>query len=123
MRSRAHSVDPAEEIAGLIATLHEAEARLESLTHGEIDTVSDGTGRVFVLQRAQEGVHRHALRQQAAVLDALPAHVALLDADGVIVSVNETWRAFASAPSWRERPHSSPSNIPVTRPISSAGFC
>jgi diguanylate cyclase (GGDEF)-like protein/PAS domain S-box-containing protein len=31
------------------------------------------------------------------VLAALPAHVALLDARGVIVSVNETWKRFAQA--------------------------
>ncbi len=29
-------------------------------------------------------------------LDALPAHVALLDRDGVILTVNEAWRRFAS---------------------------
>jgi PAS domain-containing protein len=32
----------------------------------------------------------------AAILNALPAHVALLDRDGVILTVNEAWRRFAS---------------------------
>ena len=32
---------------------------------------------------------------QASILNALPAHVALLDHDGVILSVNEHWRKFA----------------------------
>lgn len=33
----------------------------------------------------------------AAVLNALTAHIAVLDADGVIVAVNEAWRRFATA--------------------------
>jgi PAS domain S-box-containing protein len=32
-----------------------------------------------------------------AVLDALPANIALLDATGVIISVNEAWQRFATA--------------------------
>jgi PAS domain S-box-containing protein len=32
----------------------------------------------------------------AAILNALPAHVALLDRDGVILTVNEAWRRYAS---------------------------
>jgi diguanylate cyclase (GGDEF)-like protein/PAS domain S-box-containing protein len=38
--------------------------------------------------------HTEAARQ-AVILNALPAHVALLDSKGVIVSVNEAWRQFA----------------------------
>jgi PAS domain S-box-containing protein len=34
---------------------------------------------------------------QAAILDALPAHVALLDPDGSIVSVSRSWHDFAAA--------------------------
>jgi PAS domain S-box-containing protein len=34
---------------------------------------------------------------RAAILDALPAHVALLDGRGVILAVNEAWRHFAAA--------------------------
>ena len=33
---------------------------------------------------------------QAAILNALPAHIALLDARGVILEVNEAWRQFAA---------------------------
>ena len=32
--------------------------------------------------------------QQTAALDSLPAHIALLDHDGIIVAVNEEWRRF-----------------------------
>jgi PAS domain S-box-containing protein len=35
--------------------------------------------------------------QQAAILDALPAHVALLDRDGSILSVSRSWHDFAVA--------------------------
>lgn len=35
--------------------------------------------------------------QQANLLDALPANIALLDANGVILAVNESWRRFAAA--------------------------
>ncbi len=34
---------------------------------------------------------------QSAILDALPAHVALLDSNGIILAVNEPWRLFARA--------------------------
>ena len=35
--------------------------------------------------------------ERAAILDALPAHIALLDGDGKIVTVNAAWVAFAAA--------------------------
>jgi len=35
--------------------------------------------------------------RQTAILDALPAHIALIDADGIILAVNESWRRFATA--------------------------
>ena len=35
--------------------------------------------------------------KQAAILNALPAHIALLDTQGRIISVNEAWRQFAGA--------------------------
>ena len=37
------------------------------------------------------------MKRQAAILDALPANIALLDAQGIIVSVNEAWRSFAAS--------------------------
>src|ERR1700674_5230274 len=47
--------------------------------------------------RASAGAQRRAAETQAAILNALPAHVALIDPDGVIVTVNESWRRFAMA--------------------------
>ena len=32
-----------------------------------------------------------------AILDALPAHIALIDRDGVILAVNAAWRRFAAS--------------------------
>ncbi len=47
--------------------------------------------------RANEEVQRRAVETQAAILNALPAHVALLDPDGAILAVNESWRNPATA--------------------------
>jgi CheY-like chemotaxis protein len=37
------------------------------------------------------------VQTQIAILDALPAHIALIDSAGVIITVNEAWRRFAGA--------------------------
>jgi signal transduction histidine kinase/CheY-like chemotaxis protein len=86
-----------DEISELITTLHETEQRLEELTGGEVDTVSDERGRTYLLRRAQEHLRDSQAAKQASILNALPASIAMLDAQGFIVSVNETWRQFASA--------------------------
>ena len=86
-----------QEIAALIETLHQTEQRLEKLTAGEVDSVADREGRTVLLHRAQEHLRQSEAAKQAAILNALPAHIALLDSDGVIVSVNEAWRRFAGA--------------------------
>jgi len=43
--------------------------------------------------------------QPGAVLDAIPAHVAVLDAQGTIVAVNEKWREFATPSPYQGRDH------------------
>ncbi|MGF7206559.1 PAS domain S-box-containing protein [Skermanella aerolata] len=45
--------------------------------------------------REREAKVRQLAERQEGLLDALPAHVALLDASSTIVSVNKAWRAFA----------------------------
>jgi len=47
-------------------------------------------------KEAEETLHRFANRQ-AAILDALPAHIALLDSQGEILAVNQAWQRFANA--------------------------
>ena len=76
----------------MIKALREADLRLEELTAGEVDTVSDHDGRSFLLQRAQDELRNTEAAKQAAILNALPAHIVLLDTQGFIVSVNEAWR-------------------------------
>ncbi len=44
-------------------------------------------------------------RLRAGVLDAFPAVIALLDADGVIVEVNEAWRRFAATNGYARTDH------------------
>ncbi len=46
--------------------------------------------------RDSEVAQRRAAEAQTGVLNALPAHIALLDPAGVIVAVNESWRRFAT---------------------------
>jgi len=84
------------EISTLIETLHQTQKRLEELTAGEVDSVVDREGHAFFLRRAQEELRLSESIKQAAILDALPAQVALLDNQGMVLSVNEAWRRFAS---------------------------
>jgi diguanylate cyclase (GGDEF)-like protein/PAS domain S-box-containing protein len=83
--------DKGEEISVVIRALHEADLRLEELTAGEVDSVLDGEGRSFLLQRAQNQLRDAGAAKQAAILNALPAYIAVLDMQGRIVSVNEMW--------------------------------
>jgi PAS domain S-box-containing protein len=85
------------EISVLIKTLHVTDQRLEELTAGEVDTVTDRDGRSYMLQRAQNELRYNEAARQAAILNALPAHIVLLDTSGVIVSVNDAWRQLAEA--------------------------
>ncbi len=48
--------DANEEVSALIEALHLAGQRLEDLTAGEVDTVTDRDGRTFLLRRAQDGL-------------------------------------------------------------------
>jgi PAS domain S-box-containing protein len=89
-------------IAELVQILNAAERELQALTGGQIDAVVGGSG-AYLLQEAQERLRRTEEAQrtlaatQAAILDALPAHVALIDETGVIRVVNAAWRRFAEA--------------------------
>jgi len=61
------------------------------LAEGMVLTVIDITER----RRAEEREARQA-RLIRGVLDAIPANVAVLDPDGVIIAVNQPWMEFAS---------------------------
>ena len=75
--------DESDEFSVLIKTLRDTDQRLEELTSGEVDTVVDREGRSFLLHRAQDEFRDSEAAKQAAILDALPAHVALLDMRGI----------------------------------------
>ena len=83
------------ELYALIELINKSGDRLKELTAGEIDSVAGIDGRMFVLQHAQEQLRNSETIKQAAILNALPAHVALLDEQGLIISVNEDWQQFA----------------------------
>jgi diguanylate cyclase (GGDEF)-like protein/PAS domain S-box-containing protein len=93
-----------EEIATLLEVLRETGQRLEELTAGEVDTATDPEGRVLLLRGTREQFKQNEVARQAAILNALPAHIALLDPEGTIVSVNDGWRLFATANSLRGGP-------------------
>src|ERR1700729_3596516 len=90
-------VEANEEISLVIRALREADLRLEELTAGEVDTVSDRDGRSFLLQRAQNQLRDTEAVKQAAILNALPACIAVLDVAGRIVSVNEMWERVTAS--------------------------
>ena len=98
------------ELSALIETLHQTNRRLEELTAGEVDTVADREGRTFLLRHAQERLRTNDAAKQAAILDALPANIALLDTVGRIVSVNRSWERFAIANAMIGAPHSRGTN-------------
>jgi PAS domain S-box-containing protein len=89
-----------DEVSRLIKTLDETEKRLEKLTGGEVDTILGADGKVFVLPRARDELQLSNAARQSAILNALPARIALLDARGVIISVNKAWRQFSSENSY-----------------------
>ncbi len=95
--------DPEDEVTALVRKLHETQQRLQELAGGEVDAVLHPGGQSYLLHEAQEKLRRSEAAQrdsaatQASILDALPAHVALLDEDGVVLSVNDRWRHYAGS--------------------------
>ena len=94
-------------MSALMDMLLKTGKRLEELTSGQVDTVVDSDGRTFFLRGTQEQLRQGENARQAAVLNALPAHIALLDTNGTTISVNDAWQAFASANNIQESDHGS----------------
>jgi PAS domain S-box-containing protein len=59
------------------------------------DTTQRKQGEERLKERERE--LRQLAERQAAIIDALPAHVALLDREGRILSVSRSWQEFAQA--------------------------
>ena len=95
--------DPEDEITALVRTLHETQQRLQELAGGEVDAVVHPGGQSYLLHDAQEKLRASETAQhdlaatQAAILNALPAHIALIDHEGAILSVNDGWQHYATA--------------------------
>jgi two-component system cell cycle sensor histidine kinase/response regulator CckA len=101
--SGAASTDPPSRIRQLVAAIHEAEEELFALTNGEVDAFIDGRGAPHLLPQGQRALTKRAgetSRQAAslsALLNALPANIALVDTHGSINVVNARWDQFAAA--------------------------
>lgn len=101
--SSAFVEDSSDEIIALARQIHEAQERLRELTGGEVDAVIHPDGHSYLLHEAQEKLRQSETAQrqlaetQMAILNALPAHIALVDLHGVIISTNDVWRRLVSA--------------------------
>ncbi len=119
---------PDARIAELVRILREAEHELQTLTGGQLDAVVGGGGGAYLLQDAQdrlrtsEAAQRQLAETQAAILNALSPHIALIDADGTIQSVNASWRRFAVANQLRSSDFGIGSNY-LTVCVSATGEC
>lgn len=84
-----------EEVARLIEVLHDTSRKLDDITAGEIDGISTSDGHTYLLPHAQNFLLQSEATKQAAILNGLPARIALLNNHGTIIAVNEAWRRFA----------------------------
>ena len=79
------------------------EEESQTLSGGPLNAVACAGGEPYLRRDAQEQLRAsksaqgEAAETQTAILNALPAHVALIDPDGIILAVNESWRRFATA--------------------------
>jgi PAS domain S-box-containing protein len=93
-----------DKVAILVQRLASTLKALESLLADETDSVVCPDGKSFLLPRAQENLRKseEAQRQtaelQRTILDAIPAHLAVLDRNGEIIFINESWRRFLGRP-------------------------
>ncbi len=57
--------------------------------------------QVEEILKASENMQRQLAARQSGILDALPAHICLLDGAGNILEVNNEWKQFATANDYR----------------------
>jgi two-component system sensor histidine kinase/response regulator len=94
--------DAARRIVEFVRTPSAAEPERGALSEGERDggfaarPADDRRSNRADTSRASDDTRR-AAHMPDVMLNALPAHVALLDAAGVILAVNHAWRRFATA--------------------------
>jgi PAS domain S-box-containing protein len=94
--------DDEQRIVELVKILGDAEQELQQLTGGQLDSVAKPGGKPYLLADAQEKLRASEEAQRTiaetltATLDALPAHIALIDPQGVILKVNRLWSQFST---------------------------
>lgn len=94
------SRDRNDELLALVADLEVIQRRILDLTNGQIDAVVQPSGILSLLPAAQESLRQREAEQRAfaaeraAILDAIPAQIALLNETGQILAVNKQWLAF-----------------------------
>jgi PAS domain S-box-containing protein len=97
----AGSDNPGEELADLVGQMRALQERIQELSGNELDAITDNLGRAWLMPDAQqklvesENLQRQEIEKRQAILDALPAHIAVLDRNADIVAVNNAWREFA----------------------------
>ncbi len=95
--------DPNHELTVLVQDLRQNQQRLQELTGSEDDAVVYPGAQSCKLREAQEQLRRSEAAQlnlasmQSFILNALPANIALIDHEGVIISVNNGWREFSGS--------------------------
>lgn len=88
-------------IIALIEQLRNLELELQNLTGEPLASIKGLDGIPLLLSEAEaelrleELSQRKAANMQGAILNTLTAHIALLNSDGVILAVNESWKRFA----------------------------
>jgi PAS domain S-box-containing protein len=97
MKKTAQTTVQPGQVAILVQRLAETSKALQSLMAGEADTILCPDGESFLLQPAQKNL-RQAVDMQQTILNAIPAHLAMLDQSGKIIFINESWRRFLGLP-------------------------
>ena len=96
------SAENAERIEQLLRARSAIDRELNELIGGPVAVVDGATRPAYILHETLEKLRHSELAQrqlaetQAAILNALPTQLALLDSTGVIVSVNQSWCQFAA---------------------------
>ncbi len=78
-----------------IGFFQDKEVALLEEAAGDVSFALDNFGREEARRKAEEAL-RESERFTRAVLDSLTAHIAVLDAHGNILAVNQAWRAFST---------------------------
>ncbi|MCK7494922.1 MAG: PAS domain-containing protein [Comamonadaceae bacterium] len=92
-------------IASLLQTLHDTEQQLEAQSASHPGTAATPAGCRHRLRCEEEQWRHREAKRQTALLNALPAHIAVLDPNGVIVAVNDAWRRFGDENGLRDVNH------------------